>query len=443
MKTVAKIITALAFLCVSSAAIAKPAKPAKPAAAAPASALDLRIDQIPAVLGGTVKPSDYFADSFLSAVSPSQFVALTSEIALQMGKPIKIISRKPYGTTTASTVVEFEKATAVVELRIAQGAPNKVTEFLIKPPVMKSASTSADSIDALKSDFAALPGKAGFVIETLSNTGAQIVGGSNIDTQYAIGSTFKLYILAELASEVQSGQRTWSDVVPLSRRSFSSTATRGWPKDTPMTLQTLATMMISVSDNSAADTLLAVLGRSAVEEKLATIGHSDPDKALPFLSTVEAFALKSKANAGLRDRFLKADEAGQRALLTAESAKLGFAQVDAAAFDNGPAFIDQIEWFASPKDIGALLNNIRRTNNKTALEIMGVNAGVAPATAAKWKYLGYKGGSEPGVISMSFLGVTPKGEWRVVSGSWNNPVKEVDEGAFVTLMTRALDWAVR
>jgi Beta-lactamase enzyme family len=210
-----------------------------------------------------------------------------------------------------------------------------------------------------------------------------------------------------------------------------------------MTLQTLATMMISVSDNSATDTLLAVLGRSAVEQKLATIGHSDPDKALPFLSTVEAFAMKSKANAALRDRFLKANEAGQRALLTSEASKLGFEQVDPAAFADGPAFIDTLEWFASPKDIGALMNNLHRINNKTALEILGVNTGVAPATAANWKYLGYKGGSEPGVISMSFLGVTPKGEWKVVSGSWNNPAEAVDEATFVTLMTRVLDAAVR
>ncbi len=440
MNTVLKILASTALITIAPAATAKPATPP---ATNPATPLDQRIDQIPAVLGGTIKLPDYFADSFLAAVPPSQIIALTAQMQLQLGKPLRVISRTPYGTTTASAVVEFEKATATVELRIAQGAPNKVTEFLIKPPVMKAATTSTDSIDKLKTDFAALPGKAGFIIETLSDTGAQVSGGFNTDTQFAIGSTFKLYILAELASEIEAGQRRWSDVVPLSQRSFSSLATRGWPKDTPMTLQTLATMMISVSDNSAADTLLSVLGRSAVEEKLATIGHGDPDKALPFLSTVEAFALKSKANAALRDRFLKANEAGQRALLTSETSKLGFDQVDTTTFANGPAYIDTIEWFASPKDIGALMGNIRRINNKTTLEIMGVNAGIAPATVAKWKYLGYKGGSEPGVMSMSFLGVTPKGEWRVVSGSWNNPAKEIDEGAFVTLMTRVLDLGVR
>ncbi len=432
---------ALTFAQIAVPSLTSPAfaKTPMPASAATNSALQQRVDQIPAVLAGTMKLQDYFADSFLAAIPPSQFVALTADMRVQIGRPLRLISSKAYSPTTASAEIEFEKATATVELRTSDTAPYKVTEFLIKPPVMKSSATGSDSVSKIKSDFVALPGKAGFIIETLSDSGIQVNEGQSVDAQFAIGSSFKLYILAELASQIEAGERKWSDVVPLSNRSFSSTATRGWPKNTPMTLQTLATMMISVSDNSAADTLLAVLGRGAVEEKLATIGHGDPDKALPFLSTVEAFALKSKANAPLRDRFLKANEAGQRTLLSSEASKLGFEQVDPAAFANGPAFVDTIEWFASPRDIGALLNNIRRINNKTALDILGINAGVAPAAAAKWKYLGYKGGSEPGVMSMSFLGVTQKGEWKVISGSWNNLVKEVDEGAFATLMARLIN----
>ena len=72
---------------------------------------------------------------------------------------------------------------------------------------------------------------------------------------------------------------------------------------------------------------------------------------------------------------------------------------------------------------------------------MAVNKGVAPVSAAKWQYLGYKGGYEPGVISMSFLAHSKAGDWYVISGSWNNPAKDVDNEAFATLMTRLLDSA--
>jgi len=70
---------------------------------------------------------------------------------------------------------------------------------------------------------------------------------------------------------------------------------------------------------------------------------------------------------------------------------------------------------------------------------MAVNKGVTPVSANKWKYLGYKGGSEPGVISMSFLAQSKTGDWYVISGSWNDTGKEVKNDDFVALMARLLD----
>jgi beta-lactamase class A len=270
------------------------------------------------------------------------------------------------------------------------------------------------------------------------NAPNELVAGHNITQQYAIGSTFKLYILAELAAQVEAGKRKWSDVVPLAHRSFSSEATKRWPDNSPVTLQTLALQMISISDNSATDTLLRTLGRDNVERKLAQIGHSDPDKTLPFLSTVEAFALKAPANAALYSRYVAANEAQQRAMIEKERAKLGLAQVDDRAFDNGPVHIDTIEWFASPVDLGNLLNHIRRSGNQRMMQIMTVNTGISPGDAAKWNYVGYKGGSEPGVISMSMLVQSKSGQYYAVTGSWNNPAKDVGQTQFTALMSRLL-----
>ena len=50
-----------------------------------------------------------------------------------------------------------------------------------------------------------------------------------------------------------------------------------------------------------------------------------------------------------------------------------------------------------------------------------------PADAGRWRYLGYKGGSEPGVIAMSFLAQRQDGDWYALSASWNNPAARVDE----------------
>jgi beta-lactamase class A len=398
--------------------------------------IDLRIEQLPSVLAGTRDLEDYFAPSFLKAVPAAQIAALSSQLVAQHGKPLKIANVAYKGVNSATVRIEFERAFVAADITVEPAVPGKASKVV--GLLLKGVETKGDSAAKIDADFAALSGSAGYLVEKIGADGKrQQVAGRAVGQQFAIGSIFKLYVLAELASQVQAGRRSWSDVVPIIENSYSSSATQGWPRDTPVTLQTLATWMISVSDNAATDALMRVLGRDAVEEKLATIGHGAPDKALPILTTVEAFALKS--NPALRARFQEASEAQQRDLLEKETAALSFERIDMAQLGSGPIAIDSIEWFASPSDIANLFDNIRRTGNQTALDVLAVNKGVAPASAVKWQYLGYKGGSEPGVIAMSFLAQSKAGDWYAISGAWNNPEKAVDNAAFAALMTRLLD----
>jgi hypothetical protein len=55
-----------------------------------------------------------------------------------------------------------------------------------------------------------------------------------------------------------------------------------------------------------------------------------------------------------------------------------------------------------------------------------------------YAYAGFKGGSEPGVINLTWLIRNRAGAWHVVTGSWNNPAAPVDEARFTGLMGRAL-----
>lgn len=391
---------------------------------------DLRVAQIVAVLNDTMPIADYFTPSFLAAVPPAQLKAIITSLHVQYGKAIKVTAVERKGPNSATLTVEMERAIATIDITVEAAAPNKVAGLLATGFAVKG-----DDIAKISADFNALPGRTGFLVQKLDGSAAS----AKLDDgeQFAVGSTFKLYILAELASQIEAGQRKWSDVVPLDVRAYSSSATQDWPRGTPVTLQTLATWMISVSDNAATDELIRVLGRDAVEKKLATIGHNAPDKALPLLTTVEALALKS--NSALRSRFQKATEAQQRDILEAQAVALAYDKIDLSQLGSGPAAIDTIEWFASPNDIALAMNHLRRIDSKTALDIMAVNKGIAPASAAKWQYLGYKGGSEPGVIAMNFLAQSKAGDWYAISGAWNNSVKEVDSAAFAALMTRLLD----
>lgn len=394
------------------------------------SPLDQRVQQLDALLKNQLPLEDYFAASFLDAVPPAQFKTILESIVAQQGQPLFQVSSLTRGEHGVTVQYAFERGVANIELDISAATPNKVVGLMIT-----GFTATNDSIDKVAEEINALPGQKGFLVAELDDAGnAKTIVSQYADKQFAIGSTFKLYILAELANQVRAGERTWSDVAPLAHRSFSSAGTRGWPKDSPATLHTLAGWMVSVSDNSATDSLLFALGREAVERRLASIGHSDPDKTLPFLSTVEAFALK--ANAPLRERFLKASEAAQRDLLDKESAALTLDKIDNETLSKGPTAIDTIEWFASPTDLLWLLSHLKAQQNDEALAIMGINPGLSPAAAKKWRYVGYKGGSEPGVISMSFLLQSPSGKWTVVTGSWNNAVADVDNAKFAGLMER-------
>src|SRR3546814_1671266 len=123
-------------------------------------------------------------------------------------------------------------------------------------------------------------------------------------------------------SKVGAGKRGWSVAVPLSHLSFPPAGTANWPKGTPVTLQTLANWMISVSDNGATDTLIHLLGREAIEARMKSAGHSDPSRNIPLLTTVEAFALKGNNFNDLRPDFIKGDDAAQRKLIEANRARL-------------------------------------------------------------------------------------------------------------------------
>ena len=397
--------------------------------------LDRRIDQVIALLLGTVEAEDFFDPRFLSKVaSAAQMKAFAEGVVAQFGVPQKITENRKTGETVTTLKIQFEKAMMIVDVSIDSAPPNKVIGFRIAPeqPVVKN-----DSLSKIDAELAALPGRVGYVLQSIGEDGKRTaIAGRATEEQFAIGSIFKLYILAELAAQIDAGQRKWSDTIPLTRRSFSSPATQSLSLGTPVTLEQLAAWMISVSDNAASDELLFLLTRDKIEARVRLVGHSAPEKMLPFLSTVEAFLLKSDYK-GVLAKYVSAGEVQQRALLKRKISGIGFEKINSANLIAKPASIDTIEWFASPSDVVLLMDHLRTMQNPTVLEIMA--KGVAPATAKKWKYVGSKGGSELGVVAMSFLAQAPSGGWHIVTGSWNNNVQAVDENKFIGLMLRALD----
>ncbi|WP_225940648.1 serine hydrolase [Sphingopyxis sp. OAS728] len=407
-----------------------------PERAAPAAqtAFERRAAQLVDLFGGKIAYSDYFDPHFQTAVPEPQFDAFRAGLIAQYGQAVAIDKITAADDRSGTVLLRLERGVATVLIDVGIAADARVTGLRVT-----GITVPGDNFDKVAEEIAQLPGQKGFLVAELDGSIIRPLASANADRQFATGSTFKLYILDELAAQVTAGKRRWSDVVPLSHVSFSSAATANWPEKTPVTLQTLANWMISVSDNGAADTLIHLIGREAIEARMRSAGHAAPSLNIPLLTTVEAFALKGNNFNDLRPLFVKGNDAVQRKLLKDNRHRLTLANVDGISFTAGPRFIDSLEWFASPNDIARLMVDLRARQSKTILEAMAINNGVGPVAAADWAYLGYKGGSENGVLSMSLLGQRKSdGRWFVVTASWNNPEANVAAERLVALVTRLL-----
>ncbi len=403
------------------------------------TAFEQRAAELVAMLDGKIAFADYFDPTFQAALPETQFRAMTASLIAQHGKPIAVEKAVSTDGRSGSLSLRFEKGVAAVLLDVGAAADGRVIGLRLT-----GFDATDDSFAKVGAEIAALPGATGFLVAELDGAAIRPLAAANTDRQFAVGSTFKLYILDELAAQVAAGKRRWSDVVPLSHLSFSSMGTANWPKDTPVTLQSLANWMISVSDNSATDTLIHLLGRDAIEARMRAAGHSDASRNIPFLTTVEAFALKGNNFDSERAAFIAGDDAAQRKLIDANQSRLTLANVDGVSFAGGPRFIDSLEWFASPNDVARLMIDLRSRNSPTATTAMAINPGVNPGATRDWTWLGYKGGSELGVISMSLLGQRKSDDkWFVVTASWNNPDAQVATETLVGLVTRLLALAVK
>jgi hypothetical protein len=223
--------------------------------------------------------------------------------------------------------------------------------------------------------------------------------------------------------------------VPVGPASLPSGITQNWPAGSPVTLQTLATLMISISDNTATDTLVTLEG-SKLDAFAAQTGT--PGLA-PIVTTRQMFALKTPANADLAAQWAsQLAPSARRRLLETNAVRLATTPVDPLMFSGKPVAIDTLEWFASPAQTAAMLDWLRTQGGTTALSLLAVNPGIDPTTRGKFDYVGFKGGSEPGVITLAYLVKRKDERWLTVVGAWNRGDAGVEEAKFVQLMTRAL-----
>ena len=346
--------------------------------------------------------SEWFADSFLSQIPLTQVEQIITEFKTSLG------AYQSVQPDDEGYLVQFEKGKLSAQISVNE--QGQITDLLLQPRVAPPS--------AIK-QLQALPGQTNLLILE-DNTE---LAAHNGDRPLAVGSTFKLAVLATLREQIEKDDRSWRDVVELrpEDKSFPSGILQTWFDGALLTVQTLATFMISQSDNTATDTLIHLVGREAIEAFAA--------RNQPFLTTREAFTLKNPQNEALLKRYQTGDVLQRRQIL----AELASSPLpNASLFGDKPIALD-IEWFFTPRELCGLMQKV------ADLPLMSVNPGGGLVNPAQWQRVSFKGGSEPGVINLTTSLKSSGGKTYCVSATWNNPEAALDETSFLTLYSGIIE----
>lgn len=345
--------------------------------------------------------AEWFTEAFLAQVPLAQITELRQQLTAQLGA-FQRIEREESPFTLI-----FANGQATAEITL--DGEGRISRLFFGPPTPPVA-----TLDAAIEQFAALPG----AVSVLVRKEGEALATLNADDPLAVGSAFKLAILAALHDQIAAGEHTWGEVVTLDPawKSLPGGILQEWPDDSPLTIHTLATLMISISDNTAADTLLHIVGRAAVEEYA---GDNQP-----LLTTQEAAKLKATPNADLLQRYQAGDEAAQRQVLAALAERPLPALTD---LPSTPTLA--VEWFFTPGELCDLMQQVQD------LDLMTVNPGVA--NPADWVRAAFKGGAELGVLNFTHWLEAADGATYCVVVTQNRDDAAVNEEQ-LTALTRAL-----
>lgn len=313
---------------------------------------------------------DLFTQEFLDQVPVESIIQILNQYKGKLGKLQEVQS------SDNDYKLIFDKGS--VTSKITVNSSNKISGLWFG-----SMTLSQDDYDKILKEFNNLSSETSVYV--LKNNKEEIIS-LNENKKMAVGSTFKIYVLKALYEQIESTNKDWEDIIKLSgkNKSIPSGILQDWPLNSPVTVNTLANLMISVSDNTATDHLIDYVGREYLEEMT---GKNNT----PFLKTTEFFKLKHKAASDIKNKYIEGNLETKREIIdTIEGL-----QINAQDLSSEPTLIKEIEWFFSTKELAKTIYELRKA------EELQINSGLANKN--NWFKVGYKGGSEAGVLQYTHL----------------------------------------
>jgi hypothetical protein len=373
----------------------------------------------------------HFDKAFLAQVTPAQLDAVLDGVKTLRLDAITL-------NTSDALVMTVTVNGSQLQISLSVDSAGLISGLLLQPPPVPTSWAGVDS------QVRSVAPQVKLLVAKVSGNVCQPIHAVDAGTPAPLGSAFKLYVLDALARAVAAGTVSWNQQLTITSqlKSLPSGVLQNDPDGTRVTVQQAAADMISDSDNTAANLLMALVGRPAVEAAAADSGMANPGLNVPFLNTRELFVLKLIDWPQLANRYLAQTPAGRQAMLTSTVDPVPYSALTAVnpAVWTSPRDIDSLEWFASPTDIchvyASLAALASQPNLAPVASVLQINNGGITLDPSQWRSVWFKGGSEPGVLTLNYLATTSGGQTYVVSVLAENPRASLSETtASLTLLS--------
>src|SRR5690606_10965914 len=182
--------------------------------------------------------AEWFAPAFLAQVPAAQGEAIIANLLETFG-PFEAVQ-----LDGARFLVLLEEAE--IPSHVALDDQGAIVGRFFETPRPRSGATLGEAVAPVRE----LPGR----VSLLVVENGLPIAAIDPDEPLAVGSAFKLAVLAALQEQVAQGLRRWDEVIVLDPawKSLPTGILQAWPDGAPLTVHTLAALMISQSDNTAA-----------------------------------------------------------------------------------------------------------------------------------------------------------------------------------------------
>jgi beta-lactamase class A len=387
----------------------------------------------------------HFDAAFWAQVSPAM---LTQALQALVSLRVLAIRASELNTVVADVAAGDTGARAQVLLTVDRRG--LISWLRISPDLAGPAPATWAGVDAAVQSAAP---QARLLVADVTGGSCRPVHALDPGTPAPLAAAVKLYVLDALGQAVAAGTVRWNQPLTITAplKSLPPGELQDEPDGTRVPVLDAAAAMTSLSDNTATDMLINLLGRSAVQAALTRTGMADPALDRPFLTTREIFTLKLDQWPTLAERYLTSDQAGRRALLASTVDRAPLPAAASAGAWTAPRAVNSLEYFASASDLCRVYASLAALARRPGLapigQVLSLNDDGLQLDPSQWRTTWFKGGSEPGVLTLAFLATTRTGHSYVVTVLADNPSQPLDQAtaipAILTAVKEAFTLAAR